>query len=408
MGPSTYEILMSGIPDGALDALPLKRRSRGPRVLYLQYALRIFCINPNGTDGIFGAGTESALKRYQTRMNLPSDGIANTETWENIRQNILPLQRALQNKGYDTGEADGIATEKLYQAVLQFQTDNELAADGMIGASTKALLLGGTSGEGTISSTQRIGSNGSLTLYLQRILRELGYNIIPNGIFDAETKNAVVAFQAANGLSAYGVVGGGTWNALFARFRIPLTGTGAERLVAAAKFELSWGFREDHGNNITPYGQWYEKNQSLWCAMFVSYCAYQANVLGTLVPRFAWCPSGMSWYQKEKRYFKRDSGYIPKKGDIVFFYSSDKGRVAHVGIVTGGDAQYITTIEGNTLLDCVQLRTYHRNHLTIDGYGNNFGEPIDTPAVPSAEEVETNILEHFSDIIHTAGLLLPS
>ena len=162
---------MSGIPDGALDALPLKRRSRGPRVLYLQYALRIFCINPNGTDGIFGAGTESALKRYQTRMNLPSDGIANTETWENIRQNILPLQRALQNKGYDTGEADGIATEKLYQAVLQFQTDNELAADGMIGASTKALLLGGTSGEGTISSTQRIGSNGSLTLYLQRILR---------------------------------------------------------------------------------------------------------------------------------------------------------------------------------------------------------------------------------------------
>ena len=178
--------------------------------------------------------------------------------------------------------------------------------------------------------------------------------------------------------------------------------------MAAAKFELSWGFREDHGNNITPYGQWYEKNQSLWCAMFVSYCAYQANVLGTLVPRFAWCPSGMSWYQKEKRYFKRDSGYIPKKGDIVFFYSSDKGRVAHVGIVTGGDAQYITTIEGNTLLDCVQLRTYHRNHLTIDGYGNNFGEPIDTPAVPSAEEVETNILEHFSDIIHTAGLLLPS
>lgn len=408
VGPSTYDILMSDIPDGATDALPLKLKSRGPRVLYFQYALRISCINPNGTDGVFGAGTESAVKRYQTKVNLASNGIVDTGTWEKMRQDIKPLQAALENKGYDVGVVDGIATEKVYNAILKYQTDNGLTADGMVGASTKALLLGGTSGGGTVSSTLKAGSNGSLTLYLQRLLKELGYQVTVNGIFDTETRNAAIAFQAANNLESDGVVGGGTWSRLFELYHVDVPGSGVEKLINVAKHELDWAFKEDNANNITPYGQWYCMNGSAWCAMFVSYCAYQAGILETLVPQYAWCPSGMTWYKDKNKYFKRDSGYIPKKGDIIFFYNNELGRVAHTGIVIDGDDKYVTTIEGNTSLDRVQKCTYNRSHSTIDGYGRNGGESIEAPKPPTESQIEKVLLDYFREFLDVCDLVLPS
>ncbi|MBE7718572.1 MAG: CHAP domain-containing protein [Lacrimispora celerecrescens] len=408
VGPSTYDILMSDIPDGATDALPLKLKSRGPRVLYFQYALRINCINPNGTDGVFGAGTEAGVKRYQTKAGITSDGIVGTATWEQMRKDITPIQTALGNKGYDVGFVDGIATDKVYNAVLKYQTDNGLTADGMVGTATKAMLLGGTSGSGTISSTLKAGSNGSMTLYLQRLLNELGFQVALNGIFDNQTRDAAIAFQNANGLVADGVVGGGTWKKLFEMYHVNVSGKGVEKLIHVAKHELEWEFKEDNANNITPYGQWYGMNGSAWCAMFVSYCAYQAGVIGDLVPNYAWCPSGMTWYKERNRYYKRNSGYIPKRGDIIFFYNNELGRVAHTGIVIEGDDKYITTIEGNTSLDRVQKCTYNRNHSTIDGYGSNGGEAIEVPKPPTEKEIESVLLDYYREFLKVCYVVLPS
>lgn len=403
VGPSTFDLLFSDISDGATDALPLKLKSRGPRVLYFQYALRICCINPNGTDGVFGAGTQSAVNRYKTNKGLTADGIVDTSTWEKMRGDIRPLQTALANRGYEVGFIDGIATEKVYNSVLQFQRDNNLTADGMIGNATKVLLLGGTDGKGTISSTLKLGSNGSLTRYLQRLLNESGYSVPINGVFSQETHQAAIAFQTANGLDADGVVGGGTWRKLFENYQVDVPGTGVEKLLNVAKHELEWGFAEDNANNITPYGQWYGMNGSAWCAMFVSYCAYQAGVIDTLVPKYAWCPSGMTWYKNHGRYNKRNSSYIPKKGDVVFFYNNELGRVAHTGIVIGGDDHYITTIEGNTTVDAVEKRTYSRNHTTIDGYGNNGGEAITPPLPPTEADYQDAISSIILEVITSIG-----
>ncbi|WP_313184337.1 peptidoglycan-binding protein [Lacrimispora sp.] len=408
VGPSTYDILMSDIPDGATDALPLKLKSRGPRVLYFQYALRINCINPNGTDGVFGTGTEAGVKRYQTKVNIASDGIVGTATWEQMRKDITPIQTALGNKGYDVGVVDGIATDKVYNAVLKYQSDNGLTADGMVGTATKAMLLGGTSGSGTISSTLKTGSNGSLTLYLQRLLNELGFLVTLNGIFDDQTRDAAIAFQKVNGLAADGVVGGGTWKKLFEMYHVNVSGKGVEKLINVAKHELKWEFKEDNANNINPYGQWYGMNGSAWCAMFVSYCAYQAGVIGDLVPNYAWCPSGITWYKERSRYYKRNSGYIPKRGDVIFFYNNELGRVAHTGIVIDGDEKYVTTIEGNTSLDRVQECTYNRNHSTIDGYGSNGGKAIEAPKPPTAKEIENVQLDYYREFLEVCNAVLPS
>ena len=56
----------------------LKRGSKGSHVKELQTALEL------SADGIFGAGTESAVRRFQSENGLTADGIVGTKTWEAI------------------------------------------------------------------------------------------------------------------------------------------------------------------------------------------------------------------------------------------------------------------------------------------------------------------------------------
>ena len=377
VGPST-EALLLGSGENAGDQFPLKLHSRGPQVLYLQYALRISCINPNGTDGAFGSGTEAAVNRYKAKHGMSADGQMDIAAWERLRSEIRPIQTALAGRGYAVGSIDGIATEAVYKAVLQFQKDQHMNADGMVGTQTKALLFGGGDGKGTVSSTLRPGSNGSLCRYMQNMLSMLGFSVRINGIFDEATRNAILQFQKDHGMEPDGVVGRNTWKALFDAYlpKTMIPGAGIERLVRSAERELSLGFAEDNKNNITPYGEWYGLNGESWCAMFLSFVAAQAGSGGEETPRFAYCPDAVSWYKKRNRYHKRGSGYIPKKSDFIFFFNFAKGRVAHTGIVVGGDREHVRTIEGNTAFDDVHARTYDLDNIAIDGYGDNGGEPI--------------------------------
>ncbi len=63
--------------------------------------------------------------------------------------------------------------------------------------------------------TLKVGSKGDDVKRLQENLNTLGYNAgKPDGIFGNGTKNAVIAFQKAKGLTADGIVGTGTQNAI--------------------------------------------------------------------------------------------------------------------------------------------------------------------------------------------------
>ncbi|MBK8457539.1 MAG: peptidoglycan-binding protein [Phyllobacteriaceae bacterium] len=55
------------------------------------------------------------------------------------------------------------------------------------------------------------GDRGEKVAVLQRRLNALGESLEVDGIFGTGTRAAVVAFQAANGLKADGVVGPKTW-----------------------------------------------------------------------------------------------------------------------------------------------------------------------------------------------------
>ena len=104
-----------------------------------------------------------------------------------------------------------------------------MTPDGMVGPATRAALLGGSDGSGTVSYVQKLGSNGALARYLQHMLNVLGYQITINGIFSEETKNAVLSFQTAHGLDPDGQVGPATWTKLFEVYSVPVSGTGLQR-----------------------------------------------------------------------------------------------------------------------------------------------------------------------------------
>lgn len=98
--------------------------------------------------------------------------------------------------------------------------------------------------------------------------------------------------------------------------------------------------------NYTLFGAWYGLNGQAWCAIFISYCAASAHISTTIIPKFAYCPDGVNWFKAAGRWYAR-AGYTPQTGDIIYF-TEDGSTACHVGIVTGADAAYVYTIEGNT------------------------------------------------------------
>ena len=66
-----------------VTARMLRRGMSGADVRTLQAALIAYgySCGAAGADGDFGAGTEAALKQFQTRYSLGADGIAGKGTW---------------------------------------------------------------------------------------------------------------------------------------------------------------------------------------------------------------------------------------------------------------------------------------------------------------------------------------
>lgn len=143
--------------------------------------------------------------------------------------------------------------------------------------------------------------------------------------------------------------------------KVTLTGDQRTDIVNIAKSQV--GYQEGSSSsqlsgtvkgsgNCTEYGRWYGL-QDMWCAMFVSWCAYVAGVSTSVVPKHCYTPSGLSWYQSRGLAYSRANvaagKYTPQPGDIIYFRSSrNQNPTNHVGIVTKYSGGTVYTIEGNT------------------------------------------------------------
>lgn len=61
-----------------------RRGSKGPEVGLLQSRLRELGLYPGPLDGIFGGGTESAVKSFQRTEDLKVDGVVGADTWKHL------------------------------------------------------------------------------------------------------------------------------------------------------------------------------------------------------------------------------------------------------------------------------------------------------------------------------------
>ena len=130
----------------------------GDNVKYLQYGLHILCCSPNGFDGEFGNGTLTAVKKFQSKYGLVSDGIVGDVTWNTLKNEIATIQAQLNKKGCSVGTVDGIAGPTTYNAVISFQNKNGLTADGQVGTATWDILFDTVSGGTTHTRILKVTS----------------------------------------------------------------------------------------------------------------------------------------------------------------------------------------------------------------------------------------------------------
>jgi hypothetical protein len=146
--------------------------------------------------------------------------------------------------------------------------------------------------------------------------------------------------------------------------------------IAEQELDYTESYIDGEGN-YTKFGQWYGVNPGAWCAMFVSYCFYTAD-LPLLLQNdkgFCSCPEGAKRFKWQDKWIF-SSPASPDVGDIIFFnwqgIQDDPDQSDHVGIVkeilSNGD---IVTIEGNgggAGTDKVAFHTYAANSPFINGY----------------------------------------
>lgn len=125
------------------------------------------------------------------------------------------------------------------------------------------------------------------------------------------------------------------------------------------------------GKGYTKYGAYFGDQTGDWCAYFVSWCASQAGISTSIVPRLGNCAALVRWYTSHSEYYTRSSGYVPKAGDMVFFNWNGGSTAKHIGIVTGVSADSVFTIEGNTDTSGYRCnaKTRSRNAAYVLGYG---------------------------------------
>lgn len=138
----------------------------------------------------------------------------------NSSAKVSTMQRSLISMGYLVGSADGNFGYATQAAVKAFQSRNNLWSDGVAGPKTLNLLYSGngrtaSTPAAVIGQTLRLNDTGAGVRALQSRLITLGYlKGTADGKFGEATQTALKAFQANNGLTADGAAGTATFNKL--------------------------------------------------------------------------------------------------------------------------------------------------------------------------------------------------
>lgn len=131
-----------------------------------------------------------------------------------------------------------------------------------------------------------------------------------------------------------------------------------------------------------------------WCAVAVTVIFYDAlgvSKASKILKPYAYCPYGVDDWKRKGRWHGGRGEYVPKPGDIIFFYSG--GESTHTGIVYSCSGGRVYTYEGNTSNGTSLIpnggsfcaKSYSLNYSKILGYGNPDWELIDEEDIDMEE-----------------------
>jgi peptidoglycan hydrolase-like protein with peptidoglycan-binding domain len=218
----------------------LQENDSGQAIAELQERLLDLGYYNGEITGFYGSATKEAVAQFQRDVGLTADGIVGASTEAALRnptnssdasassaprsfirlgdsgEQVAELQRRLTELGYYTASVSASFDGATEAAVLRFQQDNNLLADGIVGSET-ALALRQPSGQpaptainsgNRAASVLRLGDSGAAVSELQGRLSELGFYQSPiTGNYDAQTQSAVLAFQRSRNLTPDGIAG---------------------------------------------------------------------------------------------------------------------------------------------------------------------------------------------------------
>lgn len=170
------------------------------------------------TASASSSSSSSSTSGYTRQLSRGSTG-----------DDVRAVQRLLKNLGYSIS-VDGVFGSQMRNVVIQFQKNNGLAADGIVGSRTyRKLTSSSAAGPSSSSSTNRTtlsyGMRGTDVLELQIRLQELGYYFdLCSGNYLTNTRNAVSWFQMINGLYVDGIAGPATLSRVYSSSAIPAHG----------------------------------------------------------------------------------------------------------------------------------------------------------------------------------------
>ena len=223
-----------------------------PLIYALQQRLKDLGYYTIRVDGIFGSGTQRAVRDFQRVNGLtvtgradnatqtllyssaakPASGSSSGEYKTLVRSGyyqaeVVPMQRRLKQLGYYSGSVDGYFGSNTYRAVRNFQSRNGLDVTGKADPTTQRVLYSsnakpasGSSGSGSSTGYRLLywGCTGSAVTRLQNALISAGYKSIvrtADGIYGRWTYDAVRAYQRDHGLAVDGIAGKKTQNSLY-------------------------------------------------------------------------------------------------------------------------------------------------------------------------------------------------
>ncbi len=262
---------------------------------------------------------------------------------------VTKLQNKLIQLGYtDFTSATGYFGSATKTAVVRFQGNNGLTADGIAGSATHSKLYS-TSAKSLILKE---GSSGDAVQTLQLRLKALGYfSGTGTGYYGPVTKSAVIVFQKATGLYADGVAGPKTRYKAFASGTPSAAPAPSASTSNAAIADIALAQLGD------PYLLGGNGPSSFDCSGLAYYAMTQA---GYSVSRLS-----AAAYSSQSSWSKITDTNSLQKGDLLFFYSENWTSINHMGVYTG-DAQFVHASSGQSKVMVSSLsNSYWASHYTF-------------------------------------------